>query len=224
MRTKLIYSLSIIVFLVLLLSRLVVAGNYFVDCEKALRSKDFSGLHAFYERNKDQPPPDKCFKMNNNEYLITVVDTGRIGQGLYYVNIKENKAQLDEGSYTPNMKIEHEFLGKNKKRYALYSWSNLHGGNYETGYAVLFLTPKSDGKSWKTSSLFSVLGDPEGGLCGDRIKTGKAGSVEGFKISGEGTEKVKIVFTVIEQDCKTLKTTTARKVFSQSGPEFRLER
>ncbi len=218
---KVLCSLSTTVSLLLLLSGLVSAGDYFADCEKVLPSRDFSGLRAFYEKNKDQPPPDKCFKLNNREYLVTVTDTGRMGQGLYRVNVKEDTIELD--SFAPNIKIEREFLGANKKRYVLYSWSNLHRGQYVSGYDVLFLTPKTAGKSWKTSGLFTVSADPEDGLCGSRIKAGKAGSFAGFEIQGEGTDNVRIVFTVVEQDCATLRKVRARKVFSRSGADFKLE-
>lgn len=239
MSQKVRISLLLMSFLfVMAFSSHVTAGDFFIDCGEALSQKGFLKLKEYYDANPDKPKPDMCFRLNNYEFLVTVTGTGRVAQGLYYYDAKENKMELYEGAYMADIEVKKEFLGKNKKRYVLISWSNLAHGNWDYGYDILNLISKAGKKPFVLYNLLSVNEDPEAGLCGEwsskdksgkaekhqKIKEGITSRIKGYKILNEGTEKVKIVFTITEQDCKTLKRTTYEKVFSLVGDQFKAEK
>jgi hypothetical protein len=222
------HSLLILILLTTLLidGKNVAASNFFIECDKALDKKEFLPLKIYYDKHPDEPHPDMCFRLNNNEFLVTITSTGRVFQGLYYFNSKEEKFERHEG-VGPGIEVKEEFLGKNNKRYALLKWSNLSHGNWDYGFDILNLIPKREGKPYIVYNLLAVNEDPVSGLCGEwgstdksgkterhqSVKEGKKESIEGCKILYQGTENVQIVFTITEQDCKTLKKRTYPKIF-----------
>ncbi|MEW5949771.1 MAG: hypothetical protein AB1711_10240 [Thermodesulfobacteriota bacterium] len=125
------------------------------------------------------------------------------------------------------MNVEREFLGKNKKRYVLLGMSNLGGGYYSYGYAILNLIPKNNGKSYTFYPLFSVSEDPVDGLCGEKrerfIKENDdAEEITSYKILNEGTEDVTLVFYITEENCKTLTKRTYIKKFKLVNGVFQM--
>ncbi len=91
-------------FIMILFGALLVYGkdatasnNFFMECDKVLEKKEFLSLKAYYDKHPDEPHPDMCFRLNNNEFLITVTGTGRVFQGLYYFNSKEEKLERPGG-------------------------------------------------------------------------------------------------------------------------------
>jgi hypothetical protein len=213
----------------------VTASNFFIECDKALEKKEFLPLKKYYDKHPDEPHPDMCFRLNNNEFLVTVTSTGRVFQGLYYFNSKEEKLGRGEGG-GPNIEVKEEFLGKNNKRYVLLSWSNLSHGDWDYGFDILNLIPKREGKPFIVYNLLYVNEDPVSGLCGawsskdksgkierhQNFKEGKKESIKGYKIIDQGTENVRIVFTITEQDCKTLEERTYQKTFHLVDGAFKL--
>ena len=213
----------------------VTASNFFIECDKALEKKEFLSLKAYYDKHPDEPHPDMCFRLNNNEFLVTVTSTGRVFQGLYYLNSKEEKLE-EPGGGGPNIEVKEEFLGNNNKRYVLLGWSNLSHGNYDYGFDILNLIPKGEGKPFIVYNLLYVNEDPTSGLCGawsskdksgkveihQNVKEGKKESIKGYEIQHQGTENVQIVFTIIEQDCTTLKKRTYQKPFRLVDGVFKL--
>jgi len=211
----------------------VYAEGFFMDCEAAFKLKEFSVLQEFFDKHSDEPRPEQCFRLNNSEFLVIITDTARAGQGLYFVNIKRNKMEID-GGYAL-MGVEREFLGKNKKRYVLLANSNLGGGSYSYGYSILNLVPRTySGKPYIVYSLFYVSEDPESGLCGEmlstwggettktvKIKEGTTEQINSYKILNEGTENVTIIFNITEQNCKTLVKKPYTKTFKIVNGEFK---
>ncbi len=209
------------------------SGNFFIESEKAFGQKNFSELKKYYENHPEEAVPDMCFKLNNNEYLATVTATGRALQGLYYYNAKEKRYGLYEDMYIPNISVKKEFVGKNNKRYVLFSWSNLSHGDWTTGYDIFNLVPKANAKSFEYYNLLSVSEDPESGLCGEwsteangkvekhkNISQGKTESIEEFNVIGQGTENVRILFSIVEQDCATSQKRKYTKTFGLKKSKF----
>lgn len=211
---------------ILLLATLAFAGpvpasQFFQECSEALEKPEFVTLKGYLDSKPELPRPNKCFRLNNNQFLVTVTNTGRVSQGLYYYDAKSNTYGLEGGSYMPNVDVVQEFIGPNNKRYVLLSVSNLSRGNWWQGYSILNLIPTKEGKSHVHYSLLSWSEDPESGLCGTKISTGKASSVDEPRITNEGTESVKIVFPVTEQDCVTSKIMTYSRTFALSDGTFK---
>lgn len=175
---------------------------YFQDCETAIQSRGFEGLKQYYARNNDAPRPSMCFKLNHDEFLVTTIDTGRVGQGLYYYDANNNSYELVDGRYCPNIDIKREFLGFGNKRYVLISCSNLHHGNWDVSYLLLYLVPGKKRQSFVFKELLFANEDPESGFCGSRTPD-TATSIIDFHISGERRSNVRLEFTVEEEDCKT---------------------
>ncbi|TAN71772.1 MAG: hypothetical protein EPN17_00440 [Methylobacter sp.] len=174
----------------------------FRDCSSALATKNFQRLQAYYTKSKENTTPSYCFKLNRDEFLVTVEDTGQIGQGLYYYDASNDSYGLVDGKYCPNIAIKQEFIGAHQKRYALIECSNLQHGNWDYGYLVLYLAPGKKRQSFIFKELLFVNEDPESGFCGSRIHD-TATSIKGFHISGEGGNNVRVEVNVEEENCKT---------------------
>lgn len=219
-QTKAKLGCQIILLVALAFAGQVSASQFFQECSEALEEPEFGALKKYLDSKQELPRPDKCFRLNNQQFLVTVTNTGRVAQGLYYYDAKTNAYGLDGGSYMPNVTVVQEFMGPNNKRYVLLSVSNLSRGGWWRGYSILNLIPTKDGKSYVHYSLLSWSEDPESGLCGTKISTGKASSIKSPQIANEGTESVQIVFPVTEQDCVTSKQTTYSKTFALSDSVF----
>lgn len=221
--------------LILLFSSVGFADNFFIPWDQAIKKSEYTSLKKYYETHPDDQidiPPDKCFRLNNNEYLVTVIATGRMGQGLYHLNLKNGTFELHNHRAIPSIQIAQEFIASNQKRYVLLKWSNLHHGDWSHGYDILNLVPKNMG-TYDIYNLFWVSEDPLVGLCGEgssidekgqtihfsNIKEGKTESIEGYEIKNteEGT---KIIFSIQEQDCKTLKSRFYKKIYVLSNKKF----
>jgi hypothetical protein len=214
----------------------VLADNYFQACDMALQNPEFRVLQQYLAANPELPHPSQCFRLNNYQFLMTVTDTGRVAQGLYYFDGKMKKLGLSEGRYMPNVDVVNEFLGPNKKRFVLLHSSNLHSGAYDQLYSILHLIPTKDGKSYTHYNLISWSEDGESGLCGHststdrvtgrtemykRIPEGKASSVSKPAIYKEGTDAINIQFTFTEQDCKTSEQKTYTRTFRLTDGAFK---
>jgi len=203
-----------------------VSERFFIDCYNAFALKEFSALREFYDKHTEETKPDKCFKLNNNEFLVTVTDTGRIAQGLYLTDIKKDKIEMENG-YIAGIKVERELVGKKKKRYVLLSYSDLHAGYWSKGYFILNLIPRTEKKPYILYSLFNASEDPVDGLCGEKrerfIKEAEnAETINSYEIQNEGTEDVTLLFYITEENCKTLKKRTYTKKFKLADGIFKL--
>jgi hypothetical protein len=183
-------------------SNTAAAELYFRECDAALESPSFERLKTFYARNKNEPRPDNCFRLNRNEFLVTVTDAPRISQGLYYYDASADSFDLVDNQSRPNIKIRREFIGGGQKRYVLIKSSNLHNGSWSYSYEVLFLTSGKRRQSFVLMELLSGNEDPESGFCGSRLPQ-TATRIADFHVSEEGGANVRIEFAVEEEDCKT---------------------
>jgi hypothetical protein len=130
-----------------------------------------------------------------------------MGQGLYFYDTRAKKHELSE--LMPGLAVKREFLGANSKTYVLLEWSNLGHGVWDQGYAVFHLVPKSAGRPFRVSRLLTVNEDPLHGLCGEQVgdekswiqEQGKAETIEGVSVEGEGTAKVSVTFDIRAQNC-----------------------
>ena len=208
---------------------------FFIDCEKAFQRPEFQVFANYMKEHENITRPDKCFRLNDYEFLATVSATSRIGQGLYVFDVKKETFDLYEGGYIPEIEIVREILGQNNKRYVLLSWSNLAHGNWDSGYAILqlILRPK-EGLPIVLYDLLSANEDPVAGLCGEwsstdqsgktekfqNITEGKKSRITGHQVLNEGTERVQIIFSLKEQDCKTLHISNYTKRFALKNTRF----
>jgi hypothetical protein len=199
--------------------------SYFRNCASVLESPDFQRLKSFYDFRPDEPRPDVCFRLNNSEFLVTVTNTGRVGgQGLYYYDAKNNSYELVGERYWPQIGVKREFVGPNQKRYVLIRTSNSHRGNWEYGYQILYLVPGKKIQSFVVKDLLYAKENPVSGFCGhggDGIElTSTATSIKGFQVLEEGSENVRLEFTVEEEDCNTGKHRNFMRVFRPQTGDF----
>jgi hypothetical protein len=190
------------------------AQNFFEPCDAALITAPYKSLSEYLQAHEAGLVPDMCFRLSNSEFLLTVTDAPRISQGLYHYDAKANKFDLSDGRSRPNVRVKREFEGKAKKRFVLLSWSNLHQGDWSSGYEILNLIPKKEDRSFVVYGLLSTSEDPQSGFCGtNSVTSGKTDAVKAVMVLNEGTESVRIVFDVTEQDCSTKKFREAKRVF-----------
>ncbi len=213
------------------------AEDFFQDCQDVLNKPEFKVLQSYLQTRKDFPEPDECFRLNNSQFLMTVIDTGRMAQGLYYYDAKANTFGFSDDHAMPLAIVVLEFLGPNKKRFVLLSASNLHRGNWDSSYSILNLIPVSqDRKPYVHYNILSWNQDPEHGLCGHqtgtskktgetflykKISTGTAQSIEKPEVIEEGTNNVHLVFPVTEQNCETSEIKKYKKIFRLKDGVFR---
>jgi hypothetical protein len=222
----------------------VFGENFFVDCDKAMKKKVFSPLKIFLEDQSLYSEidgrvdclPKSCFRLNENEFLLTIPLSHNFRAGLYYVNLKNNNLILHGDVEMPNIEVQQEFTGKNKKRYALFSWGTLWHGIYSREYGVLNLVLKTKGKPpYVLYNIYSAH-ESDSGLCGkwvdknnktgktaegQDIKEGKAHSVKRCRIENYGTDNVQIVFDIQEQNCLTLEKREYKKIVGLVDGVFR---
>lgn len=200
------------------------AQNFFEPCDAALKTAPYKSLREYLQAHEAELVPDMCFRLSNSEFLLTVTDTPRISQGLYHYDAKANKFDLSDGRSRPNVRVKREFEGEAKKRFVLFSWSNLHQGNWSSGYEILNLISKKEDRSFVVYGLLGMSEDPQSGFCGSNFVTsGKTDAVTAVKVLNEGTENVRIVFDVTEQDCSTKMFREAKRVFSLINGIFKEE-
>lgn len=212
------------------------AENFFQSCSVALKLPSFRVLREYLESNPDKPSPDDCFRLNNYQFLLTITDTGRLGQGLYTYDFNANTFGLSDLRPIPGIKIEKEFEGMNHKRFVLMSWSNAHQGNWTQGFNIIQLTPTREDKSYVNYLLLATGQDPESGLCGhwettdpktgktekhQNIMKGKTAAISSYRILNEDTEHVSIVFNITEENCETSEFKTYTKTFRLNDGLFK---
>lgn len=194
---------------------------FFQSCDPVLGTPPFKRLSEFYAGHPENPKPDACFRLNNREFLVTVTDTGRVGQGLYYFNADNGTYDFPDGSYRANIEVMREFVGPNRKRFVILTSSNLHAGAWGIGYELLFLKPKKMGRSFETQELIFANQDPLNGMCGESITEGTAAEVKDVRIEHEGTAETSVVFVVDSQVCPQGKERSYERRFVWSSGRFR---
>lgn len=209
------------ILLVLMVGTASAGEPFFRPCDQALDTEPFKQLREFYAGHPEEPRPDACFRLNNREFLVTVSDTGRVGQGLYYFNADTSTYGFPDGSYRANIEVMREIEGPNKKRFVILKTSNLHAGNWDIGYELLFLKPKEHGRSFEIQELLLANQDPEAGMCGSRITKGTATDVKGIRVEHEGTVDTSLVFVVNSQVCPNGKQRSYERRFVWSSGRFR---
>jgi hypothetical protein len=198
------------------------AQNFFEPCDAVLKMAPYKKLRDYLQAHETELAPDMCFRLSNFEFLLTVTNAPRISQGLYHYDAKANKFDLSDGRSWPNVRVKREFEGKANKRFALLAWSNLHAGHWASGYEILSLIPKNDGRSFVVYGLLDVSEDPQSGLCGSNsVARGKTNAVKAVTVLHEGTENVQIVFDVTEQDCSTIEFKVAKRIFRLNDGIFK---
>lgn len=196
------------------------ASQFFLPCESALATQPFHRLQEFYATHPSESQPDRCFRLNDREFLVTVTDTGRIAQGLYYFNAADGTYAFPDGAYRASISIKREFDGPNKKHFVVIETSNLHAGNWSTSYEILFLEPRKDGRPFELQPLLSASEDPEVGMCGSGISEGTATSIKSVDVENEGTDRTLLVFIVASQKCPNGEQRTDRRRFAWSSGSF----
>jgi hypothetical protein len=197
------------------------AGPFFEDCETALDKPGYQRLKQYYEAHsqEDENPPRMCFRLNRDEFLVTIVDAGRIVQGLWYFDASTGLYDRVDNQYCPGISIEQEFTGARQKRYVLFKCSNLHLGDATTWYSVLHLTPGKKRQSFSLKQLLAAQEDPEEGFCGTRLSD-SATSIMNYQILNESTAGVRIEFAIEEENCKTHKRRIYIRAFQLRDGEF----
>ncbi|OQR33132.1 hypothetical protein BWR15_16925 [Pseudomonas sp. T] len=204
----------------LLLSSTANSGSWFQPCETALTTPPFRKLNDFYLSHSDERQPTLCFRLNDREFLVTLIDTGRVLQGLYYFNASNGTYAFADRYRRENLSVPLEFDGPNKKHFALLRTDSLHGGDWDAIYEVLYLKPKKEGKAFELEELFYVKQDPGVGMCGERVLNGVAANIDSVNVENEGTSKTTLEFKLTEQSCPDGDTRSVQRRFAWQSNHF----
>ncbi|WP_457417702.1 hypothetical protein [Roseateles sp. P5_E7] len=200
------------------------AVTFFEPCEAALKTPPFKALQAFYAGKPELPNPDACFRLNNREFLVTVTDTAPIAQGLYFFDAGTSSYDFPDGAQRRAIKVKMEFdEQRSGKHFALLETSSLSGGEWFTGYQVLFLQPGKGTGSFALQRVLEVQADPESGMCGTHVRKGSAAEVKSVRPESDG-QPLTLVFHLAEQRCPAGPTRQVEKRFVWDGQRFQLQR
>jgi hypothetical protein len=213
-----------------------------MSCKDVLQEPDLQKVTEELASKIGASHPDKCYRLNDNEFLVTVQAAG-LGDGLYVFDVNENSIEQYESM--PGIRVVKEFDGKQGQRYVLFRAGRLLHGYCTGGYNILQLA--SNQESGETAAkhritahqralkdlqppvevynlFFTSLGADCGGCAeyteGERSIWAVASKITGYRIFNEGSDDVKIVFDLKEQDCKTLKLRDYQKKFSLREGRF----
>jgi hypothetical protein len=193
------------------------ATTFFEPCASALQKPAFKALQALYAGQPELPKPDACFRLNNREFLVTVSDTAPIAQGLYYFDARTGSYQFPDGAQRRGISVKMEFDDRFGKHFALLETSSLSGGEWFTGYQVLFLQPGKGAASFSLQPVLEVQADPESGLCGTHVRKGSAANVNSVHSDSDG----QLVFQMEEQRCPDGAPHKVEKRFAWDGQRWR---
>jgi len=217
-----------IVLSLLLYAEYSFSAPYFQSCSDVLSKKEFQPLAGYFDSQPDQHHPDQCFRLNNNQFLVTEEP-----EGLFLYDKNTNSYTEDVPGMRVAIEINKEFYGENNKHYVIIynSNTNFRYADWWQEYSILNLVPAKDGKPYIRYKLVSWEEDPAG-LCGN-VKDDDEGSQEKNakekltkdikepQIINEGTSSVKIIFSVKEKNCISGVTRNYKKEFSLSYGVFK---
>lgn len=205
--------------LALTASSLSQASTFFLPCEAALKTPPFKTLQAFYASRPELAEPESCFRLNDREFLVTVSNAGRRAEGLHHFDAESGAYGLVDATFSPALRVRHEFDGPNRKHFALLESSDMHAGDWINDYSVLFLTPKTNGRVFSRQFLVDTV-QGESGLCPGNPTLKLASSLASLQIDNEGTDQVTLVFTIRTQRCPKGTVTQILKRFGWDGQRF----
>jgi len=188
---------------------------YFVSCEDALSSRPFQKLQNFYDSHPDEGEPDECFRLNNNEFLVTVNQTSRQAQGLYFFNAKiKSYGPAVENWAEPGIHVVTEFKGPHEKRFVLFESRDQNTWYSGVSYYLLYLTPYKSGKPYVFSTVLSAEAywSKEGEAC-EQSADKPATDIDSYKVEQPGTDDTHLVFNVKEWNCTSNNKSYLRRVF-----------
>lgn len=181
----------------------------FADAEKFIKFRDNpeeqKQLESFV--SKKVGPPDSYFEISNNKYLVSITSVGRIGQGLYFVNLNNSHIERIVGGF-PKLK---NVLRNESIAVLIFANTGLNRGQMWTQYYVLnFLHSKATGPPYEKSNLIYVVEDGESGLCGGdknrakSINLSKATIISSYSFIDKNNDSIPdIIFNIDEMDCQS---------------------
>lgn len=193
------------------------ATTFFEPCESALQTQPFKALQEFYASKPEPERPTSCFRLNDREFLVILPELARRTAGLYAFDARTRHYQLVNAQFSPNLRVRFEFDGPNRKHFALLESSDMHRGDYASGYEVLFLTPKSSGQVFARQPLVETHAGGDSPCPPDAMT---ATSIEGLRVENEGTEHTRLVFDITITRCSDGKASRNQKRFGWNGQRF----
>jgi len=192
------------------------------ECGKNMKTAPFSALKKFYE-DIGGLDADDCFKLSEKEFLLFVNSTGRVGQGIYFVNTASNEMKMDEDYGYGLVELIEDFSDKQGIRHLFIVSVNMIRGRYSESFDVVTVVPDGKGKPYIIQNLVDTLASDSGGCedLGENDK--KADRVLSRKIDKE-QEDIAIVFDIKEQDCKTKEMRTYKRTFKLTDKKFTEEK
>ena len=138
-----------------------ISTPWFANCDQLARKS--SNLKFFLDNATSamEGAPTRlgpCFLLNQKELIYFDNNQGTNFAGLFYVNI--GSPNFEPQKLTSGFsRVEKEFVGVNRKRYAWItsSWGNSGISSYNE--VLLYLVPKTEGKVFKLVTLFSDADD-----------------------------------------------------------------
>lgn len=192
------------------------SSNFFTPCKDAFKMKQFKPLKEAF---KDHVP-ESCFRLNDKEFLATVVDVARTAQGLFYFNVTDGKivSSCGDSCFQAGIRVEREFTGPNAKRFVLLKSSDLSRGLGFEQYEILNLVPKKGSqrpfiKYELVSAHSSTWGDSME-RCTEDFGIDEDVDIKSYSIKDEGTAKLKLIFRIEGQNCKTKAKLAYDKTFT----------
>lgn len=157
------------------------------------------------------PAPSSFKKINDYMFLIEITNIGRMGQGLYGVNLKSKKVKMIHGGGIPVIiHAANSSLPVN----IVKSISLIRGKITESIGVIYTVEPELN---FKYKSLFSIVNDGVAEGCGRAKSLGisKAEKMLGYSYRNSGSKTI-LIFNIEETDCSSGKISNTIKEFPVS--------
>ena len=224
-------------FIILLLSALPVGAQELSSSDRYVYATDDEGetltplrptsveagtLVSMFEK---YPPPSfakaehlySYLPVGDAQYLVTTSGSHPQTNGIFLVDLHaDSLRQLISGDYEVR---ESRVLPREGKWFLVESSGGLHGAGGTALTAIVVMRTASGKVNVDAKDLVAVSWDMEQGLCGTRLKDGKAGEIGPYSVADDGKRPV-ISVEVTEQDCRTQKIQRKHLRFSLRGRSF----
>jgi hypothetical protein len=212
----------------LLITSSTYATTYFQDCKTALAEPSFHVLKEYLDsvgnqlvEGYDESDPDKCFRMNNNEFGVLTYE-GVFYCDLQHSNVCEN-SMPDSPFVEQNLVVSDEFDGDVGKHFVLLHSAAESNGIYGLDYGLLFLDSKRTvgADPLRLKRVVEASGDEETCATNPTISTFLTNFRKPeYQIVHAGQKNVSVVFNLVKENCKTHRKTDFQQRFVLRHGEF----
>jgi hypothetical protein len=209
-----------------LFALVLVAGGargsepFFPLCTQVLDKPAYAQIAGYRAAHADMPHPNRCFRLDDREFLLSFKAAGDAWEGLYYFDARKQKLERPDGYQREEVEVVQEFDGPNGKHLAIISSTFRQGMSQEITYEAVYLKPRAEGRTFELQRLLSTQGVADADPCSARMRDGEATAVTSVIVEGAGTQDATLVFNLKSRQCPNGEVKNVARRFRWNGRAF----